>query len=117
MNIEIELPNPAYNPDKPPCQICKAECCRNIPMKFSDYDRLQALKPRFVEKFKIKKLGPDLMISGRCPWVAKDNSCSVYDDRPLACVITGTKERPCHRMPGFEQAINAVIDRLKGVKR
>ena len=98
---------------KPPCNKCKADCCVNVPMTITEFNRLMKIKPRSIPKYKTQKIaGGHILVKGKCPWVTKDYKCSVYKDRPYICVASGTEKKPCHRMEGFNQAIEDLINKL-----
>jgi Fe-S-cluster containining protein len=96
----------------PPCHGCKANCCIHVPMTKKEYRKLQNKSPRHLQSYKKFLIGGHVLILGKCPWLTKDFKCSVYEDRPLACQVTGTTEYPCEKMPGFEEKFKEAAERL-----
>jgi Fe-S-cluster containining protein len=73
------------------CLEC-ANCCKTTSPIFYQADiervaRSLRMKPgEFVEKFlRIDEDNDYVLKSSPCPFLANDNSCKVYDDRPKAC--------------------------------
>jgi len=73
------------------CLAC-ANCCKSIPpiLNETDIRRLSKALGMKVGDFEAQYVTVDddydRVIKGRpCPFLEKDNSCRVYDDRPRAC--------------------------------
>ena len=66
-----------------PCTSC-GECCKNIGLGFEKTLKLDAPKAikDLIERFPYK-----LDENGACSMLNDDNTCSVYDDRPIICNI------------------------------
>lgn len=77
--------------DKVNCLLC-ANCCKNISPTLYDKDierlaRSMRIKPfEFIEKYlKIDEDNDYVFRKTTCPFLADDNYCSVYENRPKAC--------------------------------
>ncbi len=73
------------------CLDC-ANCCRTLGPRITDTDvrRIAAalrIKPSvFVERYlRMDEEGDYIFQSMPCPFLGRDNYCSIYDDRPKAC--------------------------------
>lgn len=73
------------------CLTC-GNCCRTTSPIFNQKDiehlsrRLRIKTVVFVEKYlKIDEDKDYVLKSSPCPFLAEDNTCDVYDDRPTAC--------------------------------
>lgn len=73
------------------CLGC-ANCCKTISPTFSQRDverlgsRLGMRPGNFVEKYlRTDEDGDMVLHSSPCPFLAADNRCQVYEDRPKAC--------------------------------
>lgn len=98
------------NMNSPPCSTCKANCCTYVPMTKTELETLQLDKPRMISKGKIMSAGgEELVIIGKCPWVAKDHSCSAYESRPMICRMMGTAQMPCEKMEGGPEAYEKLV--------
>ena len=73
------------------CLDC-ARCCKNYSPRFKTPDikrisKLLRLKESvFIEKYlRLDEDGDYVVLSKPCPFLAVDNKCSIYDDRPSDC--------------------------------
>jgi len=96
---------------KPPCSSCKANCCNFVPMSQAELSTLQAARPRKMIRGKLSVDGDTVLIMGKCPWVAKDHTCSAYEFRPSICRIIGTPKVPCEKMPGGKEMFEELMRR------
>ncbi len=97
-------------PENPPCSTCKANCCQFVPMEKHELAALQACRPRKMLPGKVRSLDGDrLIIIGKCPWVAKDHSCSAYGSRPIICQMMGSEKMPCEKMPGGKETFEKLL--------
>lgn len=104
--------------ENPPCSSCKANCCQFVPMEKSELEALQKLRPRKMLPGKVKSLGLGrVIIIGKCPWVAKDNSCSAYESRPMICQMMGSEKMPCEKMPGGKEAFEKLLKKHHAEKQ
>lgn len=79
------------------CIKC-GRCCCDISLLKDEYNKLLKGK-QFTNK--IVDLGSTVFISGKCPLLNKDNTCSVYKHRPFVCqayplildVVNGSNDR------------------------
>ena len=109
------------------CLDC-ANCCKTISpiFKNKDIDRIAKrlhLKPSlFVEKYLHRdEEGDHVLNSVPCPFLAEDNSCIVYEDRPEACrSYPHTQEKKFIRLAsitmkntGVCPAAYRIVERLK----
>ncbi len=69
------------------CRKCKAACCKMGGPDFSKYEMKRVLKTDHKNFFvKMGKNHYELKCKkGICPYLAKDNSCSIHKIRPLMC--------------------------------
>lgn len=98
---------------KPPCSTCKANCCHFVPMSKAELKALLRHRPRKMPRGKLLVEGDNVMILGKCPWVAKDHSCSAYEARPVICRIIGSQQAPCEKMPGGKEALDKLLEKHK----
>jgi uncharacterized protein len=82
------------------CLIC-ANCCKSIPPRLREVDirRISAhLKMKaadFTGKYIINDNDGDYVFNiSPCPFLQKDNYCSIYEFRPLACAEYPHTDRP-----------------------
>jgi Uncharacterised protein family (UPF0153). len=71
------------------CRRCKASCCRLGGPDFTGSEKdkiLQAGKKDFFVEINKNHFEIDCK-RGVCPYLAKDNSCSIHDIRPLMCRV------------------------------
>lgn len=73
------------------CLAC-ANCCKTTSPLFRDVDvkrlskRLRMTESNFEKQYLVTDGDGDLVLkTAPCPFLADDNYCSVYEDRPLAC--------------------------------
>ena len=73
------------------CLQC-ANCCKSIPPIVSMRDAkriakgLGLSKKDFLDKYTLLDEDGDLVINASpCPFLAEDNKCNIYEDRPAAC--------------------------------
>ncbi len=109
------------------CLEC-ANCCKTTSPIFiqSDIDRVaKALNMKsgdFIVKYLMMDEDGDFVLkSAPCPFLANDNKCSVYDDRPRACrEYPHTDRKRMHQIMDltFENtlvcpAVSRIVERLK----
>jgi Fe-S-cluster containining protein len=82
------------------CLSC-ANCCKSIPPRLRDADirRIAAhlhMKPSaFAEKYiRTDDDGDYVFNSTPCPFLEADNTCRIYEHRPLACAEYPHTDRP-----------------------
>ena len=115
--------------DKVDCLKC-ANCCKTTPAIVSRPDvkriakYLRVLTKTFIKKFLIEDYDGSLMINGvPCSFLNKDNTCQIYEVRPVAC-----REYPHTAQFGFHRrsrmnaqntlvcpAAYEIVKRLKGI--
>ena len=66
-----------------PCTSC-GECCKNIGKSFV---KVLDLDVPLAVKDLIKRFPYEIKENGACSMLNEDNSCSVYDNRPIICNI------------------------------
>jgi uncharacterized protein len=73
------------------CLDC-ANCCRSLGPRLTDADigriagSLRMRPAQFTEKYlHLDEDGDYVFLSMPCPFLASDNRCEIYDDRPKAC--------------------------------
>ncbi|HEY8448962.1 MAG TPA: YkgJ family cysteine cluster protein [Bacillota bacterium] len=75
--------------DRTPCVECRSECCRSVPVRARDWQRLLvavAAWPRAEQLRLACQARPVCM----CPFVDVERwRCSVYRERPLLCRLYG----------------------------
>jgi Fe-S-cluster containining protein len=69
------------------CQYCKAKCCNLGGADVTGAERETIIKAGYPDHF--LKIGSNhyemLSKNGRCPYLKKDNTCSIHRLRPLPC--------------------------------
>lgn len=119
--------------EKVRCGDC-ARCCKTISPIFTDRDipkvaRAVGLRPAdFTEKYLRLDEDQDYVLkSSPCPFLAEDNSCMIYDDRPKACreyphtdshrmrQLLDITERNVEVCPAAYEVVERVAKRLLGV--
>lgn len=87
-----------------PCKSCKAECCISPALTLEEYDFLKAKYPDVLFKEVVLEPGLPVLrhigrVGQRCPFVKKNNRCSIYNERPNVCREFGVHEKlPCPKV-------------------
>ncbi len=73
--------------------LCKSACCGYVPIDLNVWEHNQhniQTPPK-----EILSVGPETILpitpSGNCPFLAKDLSCAIYNDRPEVCQLFGNE--------------------------
>jgi Fe-S-cluster containining protein len=73
------------------CLAC-ANCCKNYSPRFKQPDIKRIAKVLRIKEgdlvtqyLKLDKEGDYIVKSNPCPFLAEDNTCNIYDDRPSDC--------------------------------
>ena len=79
-----------HSDPKSVCQECKAFCCRLVTPPVTEKEKQQILKAGFPDFF--EKIGTDLyriksQDKKRCPYLKKDDSCSIHNVKPELCAL------------------------------
>ena len=89
---------------------CHALCCKCAPIEISIYERnedkivrevLDILEFTAIDPFEAKEVCLKLPITkdGYCPFLNKNLSCNIYEDRPNICKRYGSEQMKCLRCP------------------
>lgn len=112
------------------CLNC-ANCCKTTPPRLNDRDisrisKLQGMKPgEFTQAYlRIDEDGDYIMKQTPCPFLAPDNTCNIYEDRPKACrEYPHTDSRNMHTLLKITYyntlvcpAVLEIVERMKKVK-
>lgn len=111
--------------EKFPSSFClkgKARCCiRDVPITPADaqflYEGFRSGQiPDAVRQGALKNMS-DQTRGNRCPFLGEDNQCTIYDHRPLVCIVFGLGGQPRTREIALQLEEAMKIQQATGVEQ
>lgn len=85
-------------PEKPPCNVCSALCCKyfaleiDAPEDWADFENIKWFVAHEDTKVYVEDGDWHLEVQKRCMYLGLDNRCGIYERRPQICRDHGLDE-------------------------